>query len=488
MYDNDVVKLSFNYTARDFASVREELRLLLLREIPEWVDTPASFEGVLMDQFAYVADILHFYVDRLGSEAYLQSAVRRESVLNIAYLFGYVPAAQTAARGDVTFTKADGLGDVIVPAGTQVFAQVEGFDPIIFETTLDRIISDATLDIAVEEGVTVAEELMGVSTGDPSMAFGVFNDNVIKGSVRVFTKDGNVSASTGEPSLVEWRFAERIIDGEFFDRVFSLELDAGGFTFVRFGDGVSGSIPSTGVEIYITYRYGQGVDGNVAAGSVRSLVSGGDLVGRVKSVSNGAPLQGGSDAESIESMRKSIPKSIRAVERAVTLEDFASLAVRVGGVAKAVSNAQSSVTSVQLAIAPVGGGDPSETLLADTELYLDKRKMVGVGLVVIPPVYVPVNVSATIQVNARYRNSEVRESAQAAITSLFDFDNVEFGQRVTKAGVFRVTVDQEGVEYVEITAFNRDGAGSDADFVLAYNELPTAGSMVITATGGITPT
>ncbi len=477
----------FNYTARDFDTIREELRLLLKKEIPEWVDTPSSFEGVIMDMYAYVGDILNFYVDRLGSEAYLQTAVRRESLLNIAYMFGYVPAPQTAASGLVTFTKVVGLGNVTVPAGTQVYAQLEGFDPIVYETTIDRVITGATADIVVVEGITVKEELLGLSSGLASQYFTLYNDSVIKDSVRVYTRDGDVSANTGTPSLVEWTFTERIIDGAFYDRAFSLFTDADGYTYVQFGDGVSGAIPSTGVEVVATYRFGQGVAGNVGPGAVRSLVSGGDLTGRIQSVSNALGLQGGADAESIESMRTSIPKSIRAVERAVTLEDFASLTMRVGGVAKASTNPASSVTSVQVAMAPVGGGSPTPTLVSDVETYLSVRKMVGVDVVVVNPVYVPINITVLITVDERYRNIDVHDAVEAAIRKMFSFDYVSFAQRITKSSVFRNTVDIEGVIYVEITTFNRDGAGADNDFILAYNELASMGALIVTATGGISP-
>ena len=476
----------FNYTARDFATIREELRLLVLREIPDWIDSPSSFEGVLMDMYAYVGDILHFYVDRLGSEAYLQTAVRRESLLNIAYMLGYVPTPQTAAAGEVTFTKADGLGDVTVPAGTQVFAQLEGFDAIVFETTIDRVITGATADIDVVEGQTVTEELVGVSSGDPSMYFTLFNDSVIKDSVRVYTKDGNVTSSTGEPTLVEWTFTERIIDGAFFERAYSLTTDADNYTYVQFGDGVSGAIPATGVEIYVTYRFGQGTLGNVSASAVRSLVAGGELIGRVKTVSNALAMQGGADAESIESMRTSIPKSVRAVERAVTADDFESLALRVGGVAKASVNPASSVTSMQVAIAPVGGGAPTGTLVTEAEAYLAERKMVGVGVVGVAPSYISINATLDVSVDPRYRNDDVHDSVVAAFTDLFSFDNVDFGQRISKAGIFRATVDLEGVAYLEISIFNRDGTGDDPDFTLDYDEIPEVGALLVNATGGIT--
>ncbi len=478
---------AFDYTARTFPTIREELRQYLLQEIPDWIDTPASFEGVLMDMWAMYGDVLHFYIDRLGSEAYLQHAVRRESLLNIAYMFGYVPTAQTAARGDVTFTKVDGLGDVTIMAGTQVYAQLEGFDPIIFETTEDRIITGTSEDIEVVEGVTVSEELLGISSGRRSQSFALFNGGVIKDSVRVFTKDGNVDPSTGEPVLVEWTFTERIIDGEFFERAYSLYVDSEGYTYAQFGDGVSGAIPATGVEVYATYRFGQGVEGNVAAGAIKSLVSAGDLASRIQTVTNAAAMQGGADAESIESMRVSIPRSIRAIERAVTMDDYASLAVRVGGVAKAAVDPASSVTSVQIAVAPVGGGAALPQLLEDTEVYLSTRKMVGVDVTANPPVYVPVDVTVDVICDPRYRQTDVADTVEAQVRSYFEFTNVEFGQRVTHGGIFRLTVDIEGLDYIEITTFNRDGAGDDPDFVLAYNEIPTMGDLIVNITGGITP-
>jgi uncharacterized phage protein gp47/JayE len=478
---------AFKYTARDYATIRDELRLLLLREIPEWVDSPATFESVFMDQVAYVGDIMHFYIDRLASEAYLSSAVRRESLLNIAYMLGYVPTPQSAAAGVVTFTKVVGLGDVTIPAGTRVYAQSEGFSPIQFETKADHVITGATADIEVVEGVSVTTELLGVSTGAASQTFSLYNYGAIKNSVQVYTRDGNVSSSTGYPTLVEWTFTERIVDGEFFDRAYSLAVDSDGFTYVAFGDGVSGAVPATGVEIYCTYRHGQGSGGNVAASAIKSLSSGGELTGRVASVNNDLAMQGGADAESIESMRTSIPKSVRAVERAVTKSDFESLAIRVGGVAKSSSNPASSVTSVQVAVAPVGGGAPTATLLEEVEVYMAERKMVGVDFVAVVPVYVPLNITVNVDVDSRYRQNDVKDATVAAVEALYAFDNVNFMQRVTKAGVFKVTVDIEGAEYVSITTFNRDGAGDDNDFVLAYNEIPELGSLIVNATGGITP-
>jgi hypothetical protein len=476
----------FVYTSRDFGRLRIDMISRLKTAIPEWEMNESSFEMILLELFAYVGDIVNFSVDRMAAEAYLQTAILRESVLNLAALFGYSPAPQTAAKGTVTFTKVAGLGDVYVPAGTQVYAQESTSSSIIFETDADHIIEGDTEDISVTEGTTVSEEEVGRSSGAERQIFPLFNKNVIKDSVIVYTRDGHIDSYTNEPTLVEWTPVPRMFDAVSSDRAFTTILDEFGYTYIRFGDGVSGVIPPAGVPIVVTYRFGVGAIGNVGAGAIRSLVVGGELMGKIASVSNSAPMNGGSDPETIESMRRNIPRSLRALERAVTLEDHESLALDVGGVGKASASATTQA-SVLLAIAPFGGGSSSAELKNEVDVYVSNRTMIGTVITVIDPVYVPINITFAIEVNPRSRRTTVTNAVTVVVNNLLAFDSVEFGQRVSKAPFFHKVVDVAGVDYVTITAFNRDGTGDDGELQLLYNEIPVAGSIAINATGGIAP-
>ena len=476
----------FVYTSRDFARLRTDMIGRLKTAIPEWEMNESSFEVILLDLFAYVGDIVNFSVDRMAAEAYLATAVLRESVLNLAALFGYTPSPQTAAKGSVTFTKVPGAGLVYIPAGTQLYAQETTNRSIIFETDVDHEMELDTEVVAVTEGTTVNQEEVGRSAGAERQVFPLFNKNVIKDSVIVYTKDGHIDALTNEPTLVEWQPVQRMFDAVSTDRAFTTVLDEYGYTYVRFGDGVSGVIPPAGVPIIVTYRFGVGAAGNVGAGAIRSLVLGGELMGKIASVSNAAAMNGGSDPESIESLRRNIPRSLRALERAVTLEDHESLALDVGGIGKSSASA-STASSVLLAVAPFGGGLASAELKAQVDTYVTNRAMIGTVVTMIDPVYVPINIVFAIEVNARARRTTVTNAVLKVVTDLLAFDQVEFGMKVTKAPFFHKVVDVSGVDYVSITAFNRDGAGDDVEIPLAYNEIPKAGTIVVNATGGIAP-
>ena len=487
----------FVYTSRDFGRLRLDMIGRLKTAIPEWEMNESSFEVILLELFAYVGDIVNFSVDRMAAEAYLATAVLRESVLNLAALFGYTPAPQTAAKGSVTFTKVADAGDVVIPAGTQIYAQESTSANIIFEVDADHIMLTATEVCTVTEGVSVLGEEVGRSSGTERQFFPLFNKNVIKDSVAVFTKDGHIDSVTNEPTLVEWEPVPRMFDAISTDRAFTTVLDEYGYTYIRFGDGVSGAIPAAGVPIVVNYRFGVGAAGNVGAGAVRSLVMGGELMGKIASVTNPAPMSGGSDPETIESMRRNIPRSLRALERAVTLDDHESLAIDVGGVGKASASA-TTPSSVLLAIAPFGGGSASTELKAEVDKYVTERTMIGTTVTMVDPVYVPIYITFAVEVNPRARRTTVSNNVRKVVESLLAFDSVEFGMKVTKAPFFHKVVDVSGVDYVEITAFNRDGAGDDGEIQLAYKEIPQAFTIVVppakpastitvNATGGIAP-
>jgi len=479
----------FVYTSRDYGRLRTDMISRLKTAIPEWEMSESSFEVILLELFAYVGDIVNFSVDRMAAEAYLATAVLRESVLNLAALFGYSPSPQTAAKGSVTFTRVAGAGYVYIPAGTQLYAQESANRSIIFETDVDHEILAAdpnTEIVTVTEGTTVTHEEVGRSSGAERQLFPLFNKNVIKDSVVVYTKDGHIDPATNEPTLVEWEPVQRMFDAVSTDRAFTTVLDEHGYTYVRFGDGVTGVIPPAGVPIMVTYRFGVGAEGNVGAGAIRSLVMGGELMGKIASITNPAAMNGGSDPETIESMRRNIPRSLRALERAVTLDDHESLALDVGGIAKASASA-TTPSSVLLAVAPFGGGLPSTELKNQVDVYVTNRTMIGTTVTMIDPVYVPINIVFAVEVNARARRTTVINAVTKVVNELLAFDSVDFGMKVTKAPFFHQVVDVEGVDYVSITAFNRDGSGDDGELVLDYKEIPKAGTIVVNATGGIAP-
>ena len=70
--------------------------------MPEWetAGEAPDFGTLMLELFAYMGDVMHFYIDRTASEAFLGTALRSQSVLYIADMLGYTPIGQQAASVD----------------------------------------------------------------------------------------------------------------------------------------------------------------------------------------------------------------------------------------------------------------------------------------------------------------------------------------------------------------------------------------------------
>src|SRR5437868_1883201 len=90
-----------DYLSRDYDSFRQAIVNLIPRKLPEWTDrSEADFGIALVELFAYMADILSYYQDRVANEAFLTTAQERRSIIDHLRLIGYemAPAAAAAAR------------------------------------------------------------------------------------------------------------------------------------------------------------------------------------------------------------------------------------------------------------------------------------------------------------------------------------------------------------------------------------------------------
>ena len=70
-----------DYLTKDYAGFRQAMLDQIPLRLPAWKDRSESdFGVVLIELFAYVADILSYYQDRVANEAYLATATQRRSL------------------------------------------------------------------------------------------------------------------------------------------------------------------------------------------------------------------------------------------------------------------------------------------------------------------------------------------------------------------------------------------------------------------------
>jgi uncharacterized phage protein gp47/JayE len=473
-----------DYTSRDYASIREDLINLIPLYAPQWVSRdPADFGIVLLEMFAYMGDSLNYYIDRSANESFLSTASQRDSVLRIANVLGYTPVDSIPATTTLSFFNST-TSPIVVPAGTQVASTtvVNGTNTqIIFETDVEVTVPSAgTINVASTEGETIYSEVVGTSDGTSDQEFILADTPVISNSISVTVNDTVYSPVT------------YIIDAGSADAVFYSTTDADEVTTIIFGDGVSGRIPPANSEILVTYRIGGGAQGNVTVGSLSSIVT--NFTPGL-TVTNASAASGGVDAESTDSIRLNAPASIRAIQRAVSLRDYADLALQVPGVAKATATSDV-YSSINLYLAPAGdsGTDGFGNLTAVfqqlgnrvSQFFIDKTPP-NVSITLLPPTFIGVNISVTVNALPQYKRSIVKKNAEKSLQEILAFDNVQFADRISLHYVIEALAATQGVAYSMPTLIARTDAAqsgiADAEFEL--NEIPRAGTITVTVTGGI---
>ena len=93
-----------------------------------------DYHTMLIELWAYLADILTFYQERIANEAFLSTATQRDSLRRLAELIGYQPQPGSAATALLAFT-IEKQKTVTVPAGFRAGSKAApGKQAAVFET------------------------------------------------------------------------------------------------------------------------------------------------------------------------------------------------------------------------------------------------------------------------------------------------------------------------------------------------------------------
>lgn len=500
-----MASIAIDYTSKDFDGFKASLLAYAAQNWPDYAGVSEADFGVMMvELFSYLGDILSYYGDRIQTESFINTATQRQSVLNLAGLLGYVPAGRIPATGTVTVSNSSGVS-VDIPALTQFLTTfIPQYDSqIFFESNGDNVVPpNGSLVIAVTEGQsrgstaiilypgslaqqTVYVENLGTADGTLDQVFSLADYPVIDGSMRIFADDTDPSTLD---TVVEYQHFNFLLDAGPNDRAYTYSRDATGIVTVQFGDGVNGFVVPSGSRVYAYYRVGGGARGNILANSILDV---GTSIPNITITASSA-MTGGADEENIDTIRTNAPLSYQTQDRAVTLNDYANLAVGVASISKAsaVANTYSNVTVFVLG----GGGQPANQALLDaTKAYLDARKMAGTTVTILNGTSIGVNIGTsispvTIGVNSRYVNTSVKQSVTQAITSFFDPSVGNFGSRISVSDLYTTIAQVPGVDYAIIPMMARTDAVQSgvADAIFQPWEIAILGTLYITASGGIT--
>lgn len=471
---------TFDYTSRDFVSIRQDLIDRASRTIPEWnSDDSSDFANMFVDLWAYMGDILHFYIDRAAAETFLETATQRDSVLAIANLLDYRIGSVRASRGTVTIrvnSVPSGSSTYSIPQYTEfVGYDSEGTSYKFYSSTATTSASAGEQGIvSLIQGEIVSLEELGESDGFINQRISLSKTGVDNDSITIQVFEGPVV--NDEPTAVTYQYLENLSSAGYLDKVFTTTITSDGYTQIIFGNGYNGVIPTNGARIIAAYRTAAGSVGNLSANSIKTVNG---IPSTYISIVSSSTMTGGADVESITSIKNNVAQLFRTQDRAVSLQDYKDLTLRVAGVSKATAvyeggSGSASCAGASVTIYPV----PHQTtyppeptsgsviieiptsIVESVENYFVNRSMAGVTARVTNPVNVgsidkyisctPIYVGMRVNVLPTYVQSWVKEDVTNAIKDLLSFENVTFGQRVTIGDVYRAAMNVTGVEYVQL--------------------------------------
>ncbi|WP_322769421.1 putative baseplate assembly protein [Frankia sp. Cr1] len=285
-------------------------------------------------------------------------------------------------------------------------------------------------------------------------------------------KDGAGKDGAGWSDGVRWAVRPDLLASGPTDSHVVGEVDDDGVVHLRFGDGVYGRGVEPGRTLLADYRVGNGVAGNVGADAINWIVFRGPIPGGITGVRNPLAAAGGIDPELVREVKLRAPGAIRSrLERAVTPEDYATLATAVPGVQRAVAVRRwnGSWYEIHLAVDPLGAADPEPALLRRVRAGAERHRRIGHDVVVTPTRYVPLLVKLVICVRPEVIRGHVRAALLAALGSrglpvggqpstgsgLFQPDNLTFGEPVRLSRIVAAAAAVPGVTSVEVARFER---------------------------------
>ena len=334
-----------------------------------------------------------------------------------------------------------------------------------------RILTIRTNTVSATQAQTVSSEVLGGSDGSPHQTFTLVNTPVLAGTLQLQVNETLQDFKT-------WTEVTDFFGSDANAQVYVLDRSTGQ---IQFGDGVNGAIPLANVDnatanvVALTYRYGGGLAGNVAAGALSTMQTSVTGIDESK-VTTLYPASGGSNEESLEAAKARAPQALKTRCRAVTADDFQMLARQAANIARAntiplANPAFPGVTvpgSITVVVVPNIPNDPAPMPTAATLrtvcAYLNQRRLLTAELYVVPPTYQKVQIQASIIAE---NSADLAEVTTAVTNTLLKYlhpltggdDGLgwPFGGTIYYSALFQQIFSTDGVQRVESVVINLDG-------------------------------
>lgn len=405
-----------NYVEYDFPYLVQQLQDRV-KLADTWKDTYRSATGeMLIELYAYIANLVLYYVERRAAESYLDTAQLKSSIINIVKILNYQPKRRVSATGLLTFTlSAPATKRVFIPK----YTECQTASSLKYLTQQDVVIAvgASTVTVGGIQGSIVDVEQ--TSDGSLNYELKLVDTDIENTNLFVYVNG------------VLWTKVDSFLDSLNTSQHYRAIQEIDESVTLKFGNNIFGKAPSNGQTILVKYIKSDGLGGNVyelaKVNAINSIVYDEDGAVVAPTVSNTDVFLGGDDAETAEEIRAEAPKVFKTGDRAVNREDYVSLLENYAGIATANAWGENEenppnytmFNRVKLVVLLEEWALPSTTFKQQLSEYLYTKSMITVKYEYINPQIIYVIPTLNVKVDRTGSLSAVQAGVETAISDQF---------------------------------------------------------------------
>ena len=420
-------------TELDFNNIKGNLKTFLEAQ-SEFSDY--NFSGsalnVMLDILAYNTHYNAVLAHLVANEMFLDTAIKRSSVVSIAKTLGYTPKSTTAARMTVTVIATP--TNVGTAAASLTLETSHIFTGTVDGTTyVFTPVKNST--VALETGVYTFEDIELIQGTRLTNTFSVKQDtvsgpftlpveNIDLETIKVFVRESE--SNTTYDVFVK---ADGLVDITNTTNAFWVEEKPDGRYQISFGDDIIGTKLSVGNIAIASYIATDAAGANGVNSLITSSLTDENLSAvPVTSITVVTASAAGSTKETIDSIRKNAPLYNSTRNRAVTSSDYKSLILANFDKAKSVA-----VWGGEENNPPIYGKvfitiDPKDDYIISegdkdfiTEKILRPRSVMSIQHEFVDPEYIYLGFNVSITYDTRLTNFSASQISSAVRTEIVDY-------------------------------------------------------------------
>jgi hypothetical protein len=450
-------------TELDFDTIKTNLKTFLKQQA-EFTDYDFDGSGlsVLIDLLAYNTHYNAYYVNMVANEAFLDTALLRDSTVSHAKTLGYMPHSVRAPVAYVNITINTGSSTkstLVLPEGFSFLSNQIDSKSYNF-VVLDNGISDLNIsktgtqflfeNVAIYEGQLITYNFGYNRATNPKQVFTLPDTNIDTSTLKVSVQPAVSNTASSVYSKVT-----DVLDVTSTAEVFFLQESKNGKYQIYFGNGVVGKALPDGATVSATYLITNGTAANKANNFVAtSTVT--DSLGNVLSNFTINPLSsaaGGAERESVDDIKFSATAQFSAQNRLVSYKDYESYILNNYPTLESVSvwggenNIPKTYGKVYVSLKPYDGFYVSESeKIRIIEEIIKPKAVVTVQTEILDPDYLYLIVESKVQYDSKKLTGGVAVLQNSIRNSVINYKNTNLNKFGAKFILSKLQDEVDGTD------------------------------------------